>query len=115
MSSGCSIHSFDDTFKYDENRRPRVWKPTDDIDKVYDLARQRTEEMLNLFRVDAVDFGTMGLTIDNRAAGLLTPARRDTVWELVSRDCEAAYNEAQHARMGVRPAGAMDRASRQVP
>ena len=42
-------------FKYDDAGRPRQWTPNDDINSVYDRARQRAEATLGMYKRAALD------------------------------------------------------------
>lgn len=43
-----TLHSFEDNFRYDSEGVPRIWRPTDDIEGVYTVARQHTLTLIPL-------------------------------------------------------------------
>jgi hypothetical protein len=60
--------SFEDSFRYDANGVPRVWKPEDDIDGVFKKARDTTLDLIPLYaKISPTDKGVLPDNIPSSA------------------------------------------------
>ncbi|KAJ1666874.1 Dynamin-like GTPase that mediates homotypic ER fusion [Coemansia sp. RSA 1813] len=101
----------EDRFRYDENGLPRVWKPSDDIDAQFAMARGVAQALLPKYsKMDpsslsksprmsgwgSLQFFPPGFEIDSTLT-LISPARQRELAKRFGREADALYLEAKRA------------------
>ena len=59
MALVYGTRSFEEAFKYDDHRRPRVWSAQDNINDVYDAARRQARQVLELYATAQLDLAAL--------------------------------------------------------
>lgn len=84
---------FEKSFKYDEQQRPRIWKPTDDINFFFDKAKAESQKLLNLFEICQINNDIVNLESNS----LISPRKKGDMWERFELEANALYQEAQRS------------------
>jgi hypothetical protein len=94
---------FEEGFRYDAKTGvPRVWKPDDDIDGLFQVARDDAEKMFDILKtidipIDDINEIVPGEDIREQDLQLLSETQREVLRERFRRDVGATYMDAKRS------------------
>lgn len=89
--------AFDRSFKHDEDGRPRVWTPSDDLDDIFDVSRQKGMAVLRLFTVCRLKEETKKKSMSELHGVLIDHEKSEEAMETFEREIRQEYDAAQVA------------------
>ena len=87
--------TFDKTFKYEPNGRPRVWKRSDNINEIYENSRRNALQVLRLFTYCRLGDPNNQIQNDRLNQILINPDQSSEIEQKFERIIIHAYEEAR--------------------
>ncbi|KAJ3258360.1 Dynamin-like GTPase that mediates homotypic ER fusion [Boothiomyces macroporosus] len=99
---------FESQFRYDDKGLPRVWKPTDDIDSLFAVSKEKAEQLLTLISKFDVPTSSLDQDIvqnsdfDVSSFQIISPTRQQVVRERFGKEADGLYVEAKRSTVASR-------------
>ncbi|KAI8902504.1 root hair defective 3 GTP-binding protein [Globomyces pollinis-pini] len=94
---------FESSFRYDDRGIPRVWKPTDDIDTLFALSKEKAEKLLVIISKISVPLTEIDADIINHedfdptSVVIINASRQQSIKERFHREAETLFVEAKRS------------------